>query len=100
MSWYRKVITDFVDGCERNHLHLNASKTKEMITDFHKKASHTTPVNTLSWAGTELVWSHQPRYPNNKLIWSDHTQTVYKKGQSQFHLLGIFWSEQTAANDL
>lgn len=45
---------DFVDGCERNHLHLNASKTKEMITDFHKKASHTAPVNTQR-VGTENV---------------------------------------------
>uniref|UniRef100_A0AAV2LJ86 ribonuclease H n=1 Tax=Knipowitschia caucasica TaxID=637954 RepID=A0AAV2LJ86_KNICA len=39
---YRSVITDFVDWCERNHLCLNTSKTKEMIIDFRRKPlSHT-----------------------------------------------------------
>ncbi|CAL9691782.1 unnamed protein product [Knipowitschia caucasica] len=39
---YRSVIKDFVDWCERNHLCLNTSKTKEMVIDFRRKPlSHT-----------------------------------------------------------
>ena len=39
---YWSVITDFVDWCERNHLCLNTSKTKEMVIDFRRKPlSHT-----------------------------------------------------------
>ncbi|KAI3356781.1 hypothetical protein L3Q82_003322 [Scortum barcoo] len=34
---YRKVIMDFVDWCELNHLQVNASKTKEMVIDFSRK---------------------------------------------------------------
>ena len=30
---YRKVIMDFVDWCEQNHL-VNARKTREMVVDF------------------------------------------------------------------
>ncbi|KAI3364557.1 hypothetical protein L3Q82_011339 [Scortum barcoo] len=33
---YRKVIMDFVDWCELNHLQVNASKTKEMVIDFSR----------------------------------------------------------------
>ncbi|KAI3352619.1 hypothetical protein L3Q82_005557 [Scortum barcoo] len=36
---YRKVIMDFVDWCELNHLQVNASKTKEMVIDFSRKPS-------------------------------------------------------------
>lgn len=36
---YREVIRDFVNWCESNHLHINASKTKEMVVDFRKAVS-------------------------------------------------------------
>ncbi|KAI3369510.1 hypothetical protein L3Q82_007492 [Scortum barcoo] len=43
---YRKVIMDFVDWCELNHLQVNASKTKEMVIDFSRKpSSEIAPVN-------------------------------------------------------
>ncbi|KAI3358530.1 hypothetical protein L3Q82_014948, partial [Scortum barcoo] len=38
---YRKVIMDFVDWCELNHLQVNTSKTKEMV----KPSSEIAPVN-------------------------------------------------------
>lgn len=34
---YREVIKNFDNWCELNHLHINASKTKEMVIDFHRK---------------------------------------------------------------
>ncbi|KAI3372222.1 hypothetical protein L3Q82_022660 [Scortum barcoo] len=36
---YRKLIMDFVNWCELNHLQVNASKTKEMVIDFSRKPS-------------------------------------------------------------
>ncbi|KAI3370375.1 hypothetical protein L3Q82_024464, partial [Scortum barcoo] len=44
---YRKVIMDFVDWCELNHLQVNASKTKEMVIDFssRKPSADIAPVN-------------------------------------------------------
>ncbi|KAI3352929.1 hypothetical protein L3Q82_019492 [Scortum barcoo] len=43
---YRKVIMDFVDWCELNHLQVNASKTKEMVIDFSRKpSSEIAPMN-------------------------------------------------------
>ncbi|KAI3356778.1 hypothetical protein L3Q82_003316 [Scortum barcoo] len=34
---YRKVIMDFVDWCELNHLQVNASKTKEMVIELQQE---------------------------------------------------------------
>ncbi|KAI3363852.1 hypothetical protein L3Q82_001458 [Scortum barcoo] len=34
---YRKVIVDFVDWCELNHLQVNASKTKEMVIELQQE---------------------------------------------------------------
>ncbi|TWW54950.1 hypothetical protein D4764_0247780 [Takifugu flavidus] len=42
---YREVITNFVAWCELNHLRINASKTKEVVIDFSRKASHIAPMN-------------------------------------------------------
>ena len=41
----RKVITNFVAWCELNHLRINASKTKEAVINFRRKAPQTAPVN-------------------------------------------------------
>ncbi|KAK3547400.1 hypothetical protein QTP86_018902 [Hemibagrus guttatus] len=38
----RLIIKDFVDWCECNHLHLNTSKTKEMVIDFRRRTPHHT----------------------------------------------------------
>ena len=42
---YREVISNFVSWCELNQLHLNTSKTKEMMIDFRRETSHFSPVN-------------------------------------------------------
>ncbi|KAI3376347.1 hypothetical protein L3Q82_016830, partial [Scortum barcoo] len=78
---YRKVIMDFVDWCELNHLQVNASKTKEMVIDFSRKpSSDIAPVNiqgldiervrTYKYLGVDL---------NNKLDWTDNTDSLYKE---------------------
>ena len=42
---YREVINDFVNWCECSHLHINKSKTKEMMINFQRKTPQITPVN-------------------------------------------------------
>ncbi|KAI3359068.1 hypothetical protein L3Q82_002570 [Scortum barcoo] len=57
---YRKVIMDFVDWCELNHLQANASKTKEMVIDFSRKpSSDIAPVN-IQGLDIERVRTYKP----------------------------------------
>ncbi|KAK0154710.1 RNA-directed DNA polymerase from mobile element jockey [Merluccius polli] len=85
---YRTVIRDFVSWSELNQLQLNTSKTKEMIVNFRRKASHFTPVN-IQGLDIEVVESYKflGVHLNNKLNWTDNTHALYKKGQSRLHLL-------------
>ncbi|KAF7644467.1 hypothetical protein LDENG_00221510 [Lucifuga dentata] len=80
---YRGVIKDFVDWCGMNHLHINASKTKEMVIDFRRKSPPTTLVN-IQGLDIETVESYKYLgvHLNNKLDWSINTDVLYKKGQS------------------
>ena len=85
---YRGAITDFVDWCEVNHLHYNASKTKEMVVDFRRKAPRTARVN-IQGLGIEIVgeYKYLGVHLSNKLDWTTNTDVLYKKGQSRLHLL-------------
>ena len=85
---YRSVIMDFVDWCERNHLCLNTSKTKEMVIDPRRKAPPHTPVN-IQGSDIEMVdsFKYLGVHLNNKLDWTHNTNALYKKGQSRLHLL-------------
>ncbi len=38
---YRKLVSDFVGWCHKNQLHLNISKTKEMVLDFRRQTPPT-----------------------------------------------------------
>ncbi|TWW66493.1 hypothetical protein D4764_20G0005250 [Takifugu flavidus] len=71
----REVITNFVAWCELNHLRINASKTKEVVIDFSRKASHIAPVNI---QGLDIEIAEEYKYLgvhlNNKLDWT-RTQT-------------------------
>ena len=67
---YTEVMAHFVDWCGRNHLLINASKTKEMVVDFRSKAKATTvsPVN-IQRVGIECVDDYRflGVHLNNKL---------------------------------
>ena len=71
---YRKLIQDFVDWCQRNHLQLNAGKTKELVVDFRRHKQPCTQVNILG-TDIEMVTSYKYLgvHLNNKLDWTDHT---------------------------
>ena len=85
---YRSVIMDFVDWCERNHLCLNTSKTKEMVIDFRRRTPNYTPVS-IQGSDIETVdsFKYLGVHLNHKLDWTDNTDALYKKGQSRLHLL-------------
>ncbi|TWW75383.1 hypothetical protein D4764_13G0000450 [Takifugu flavidus] len=86
MNWSRKVITNFVTWGELNHLRINASKTREVVIDFSRKAPHIAPVNIQgldmrSWRSTN-TWVF-----TSTINWNHNTNVLYKKGQSHLHLL-------------
>ncbi|TWW77038.1 hypothetical protein D4764_12G0004280 [Takifugu flavidus] len=85
---YREVITNFVAWCELNHLRINTSKTNEVVIDFSRKASHIAPVN-IQGMDIEIVeeYKYLGVHLNNKLDWTHNTDALYKKGQSNLHLL-------------
>ncbi|TWW63630.1 putative RNA-directed DNA polymerase from transposon BS [Takifugu flavidus] len=85
---YREVITNFVAWCELNHLCINTNKTKEVVIDFSRKASHTAPVN-IQGLDIKIVgeYKYLGVHLNNKLDWTHNTDALYKKGQSHLHLL-------------
>ncbi|TWW61172.1 putative RNA-directed DNA polymerase from transposon BS [Takifugu flavidus] len=85
---YREVITNVVAWCELNHLRINTSKTKEVVIDFSRKASHIAPVN-IQGLDIEIVEEYKCLgvHLNNKLDWTHNTDALYKKGQSRLHLL-------------
>lgn len=77
---YRKVITNFVDWCELNHLHISPCMPKQMMISFSQKWLHTAQVNiqnldrdiggvqicgcsTVSWTGhaTLMPWTRRTR---------------------------------------
>ena len=86
---YRELNQDFVTWCQRNCLQINSVKTKELVVDFRRsKHSPPTPVNI---QGTDIDIVRSYKYLgvhlNNKLDWTDHTQAIYKKGESRLYLL-------------
>ena len=64
---YRKLIQDFVEWCNSNHLRLNTTKTKEMVVDFRRPRPQPEPViingecveqvQTYKYLGVQLDWT-------------------------------------------
>ena len=72
----------------KNHLQLNAGKTKELVVDFCRHRQPCTQVNILG-TDIEMVTSYKYLgvHLNNKLDWTDHTAATYKKDPSRLYLL-------------
>ncbi|KAI3358105.1 hypothetical protein L3Q82_003113 [Scortum barcoo] len=81
---YRKVIMDFVDWCELNHLQVNASKTKE---DGDRLQQETLIRDCMSspseHPGTSRTYKYLGVHLNNKLDWTDNTDSLDKKKPAQ-----------------
>ena len=74
---YRKVITNLVASCELNHLCINASKTKEVVIEFRRKAPQTAPVN-IQGLDIEIVeeYKYLGVHINNKLYLTHNTDVL------------------------
>ena len=86
---YRGLTQDFVDWCQRNHLLINAGKTKEMVVDFRRRPSAApAPVN-IQGRDIERVDSYKYLgvHLNHKLDWTHNTDALFRKGQSRLYLL-------------
>lgn len=102
---HRKVIMDFVNWCELNHLQINASKTKEMAIDFSRKpSSNIAPVNI---QGLHIQIVRKNKYLgvhlNNKTeLDRQHRLVLLERSESTLHAeeTGILWCEQVTTNDL
>ena len=80
VSSYFNEIDLFVKWCKLHSLHLNVSKTKEIIIDFRK--THCDHQNVV--IDNEIVeqvenYKYLGVHVNNKLDWSVHTSTVISK---------------------
>lgn len=82
------VLHEFVDWCEASQLHLNTSKTKELVFDFRHGAPSPTP--TLI-KGEEIEMVTEYKYLgliiDCKLSWDQCADAVFKKGQQRLYFL-------------
>lgn len=76
--------------CGRNPVQKNARKTKEVVSDFHRKATLFTLVNIQGVQTEDVsVYKYLGVHLHNKLDCSHNADApLYKKGQSRLHLLG------------
>ena len=77
-------MDSFVEWCAANHLHLNSTKTKELVVDFRRRKSDPAPIS-INGVTVDVVQDYKYLGVNldNKLNWAKNTEAVYKKGQSR-----------------
>jgi hypothetical protein len=85
---YRAVVRDFVTWCDRNHLQLNVTKTKELVVDLRRTKIPVTPVS-IRGVPVDIVedYKYLGVHIDNILNWAKNTQALYKKGQSRLYFL-------------
>ena len=85
---YRKLVQDFLEWCNSNHLRLNTTKTKEMAVDFRRPKPHPESV-IINGDCVEQVQTY--KYPgvqlDDKLDWAANTDALCKKAQSRLYFL-------------
>ena len=67
-----------------NHLHLNSTKTKELVVDLRRRKSDCAPIS-INGVTVDVVqdYKYLGVNLNNKLNWAKNTEAVYRKGQSR-----------------
>lgn len=86
---YLEEVRCLTEWCHENNLHLNVSKTKEMLVDFgRKQVRDYTPlfisgtsverVNTFKYLGVQIT---------EDLTWSTHLDTVVRKARQRLYHL-------------
>lgn len=64
-----------IHGCHFNHLHLNTTKTKEMVMDLSRPGPHS-EFMTIKEECVEIVQTYK---------WTSNTNAQSRKGQSQLY---------------
>ena len=85
---YHKQIENFVNWCDKNYLHLNVSKTKEMCIDSRKNQRYPKPVY-VKGETVERVDTYQYLGVvfDSKLNWKENINSVLKKVNSRMHCM-------------
>jgi len=87
-SQYRDTIDKFVAMCDEDDLHLNTSKTKEMIIDFRRNKPEYDPV-VIKGSTVEVVTQYDylgTRVMNN-LSWGAHIAKLASKAMKRIYHL-------------
>ena len=88
-SVYLSEVQKFVRWCEDNYLHLNTSKTREMLVDFTRTRKDALEPVRINGVEVERVDAH--RYLgvvfDSKLKFHDNTNDVLKRVQSRLYCL-------------
>ena len=82
------VVDDFIAWCDQSFLHLNVSKTKDMIIDFRKSPPNTLPT-IMKGANIDIVDSYKYLgiIMDNKLSFEPHVDATCKKVQQRLFFL-------------
>ena len=87
---YVTTVRAFTEWCDKHYLHLNISKTKELVFDFRRKSKQHAPlvlhdneverVNGYTYLGSTVT---------NTLDWKENTIGLCKKGNQRLYFLRI-----------
>lgn len=85
---YRGSVQNLVSWCDSNFLHLNTSKTKEIVIDFSKRYRNHQPV-MINNEPIEMVgqYKYLGTIIDSKLSWNLNTEAIYKKAQQRLYFL-------------
>ncbi|KAK3557940.1 hypothetical protein QTP86_003864 [Hemibagrus guttatus] len=85
---YKKLIQDFIAWCYFNHLHLNTTKTREMVVDFRRPRPQPEPV-TISGDCVEFVktYKYLGVQLDERMDWTANMNALGRRGQSWLYFL-------------
>ena len=82
------VLDDFIAWCDSSHLHLNVTKTKDMVIDFRRNPLPAL-TTTIKGQAVEVVESYKylGSWIDNKLNFNRNTEHICKKSQQRLFCL-------------
>ena len=85
---YRDNIERFIIWCENNYLHLNPTKTKEIVFDFRVGPPQIDPIN-VNGVDIEIVnkYKYLGTTIDNKLSWAEECKCIISKAQTRMYFL-------------
>ena len=87
-SQYIKEVNWAVDWCRKNKLHLNASKTKEIVVDLRRRPNTKALVNIFDQPITLTEsFTFLGSYISQNLKWDINTSHLIKKAQQRLYFL-------------